>query len=79
MKLTILSWNVREANDCNKRMIIKSFIKSHTVDLVCLQETKVQVMSVRLVLSFGLGRFLEWDVVNLIGVVPIKKKKKKIQ
>ena len=36
MKIRILSWNVREANDRDKRKIIKSIIKSQRVDVVCL-------------------------------------------
>ena len=45
MKLKILSWNVRRANDRNKRKVIKALIRSQKVDLVCLQETKIQEMS----------------------------------
>ena len=36
MKIRILSWNVRGANDRDKRKIIKSVIKSQRVDVVCL-------------------------------------------
>ena len=42
MKLRILSWNVRGTNDRKKRKLIKDVIKSQKVDLVCLQETKIQ-------------------------------------
>ena len=45
MKLRILSWNVGGANDCDKRRIIKSIVKAQKVDLVCLQETKIQSLS----------------------------------
>ena len=41
MKIKILSWNVRGVNDPVKRRVIKSFLRSNRVDLVCLQETKV--------------------------------------
>ena len=49
MKPKILSWNVRGANDNDKRKLIKSLIKSQRVDLVYLQETKIYEMSVGLV------------------------------
>lgn len=49
MKLRIFSWNVRGANDCDKRKVIKALIKSQKVDLVCLQETKIQEMSKRII------------------------------
>ena len=56
MKIKILSWNVRGANDSEKRKIIKSIIKSNKVDVVCLQETKIKDMSTGIVRSLGVGR-----------------------
>ena len=41
MKIRLLSWNVRGANNCDKRKVIKALIKKNRVDLVCLQETKI--------------------------------------
>ena len=57
MKLKILSWNVRGANDLDKRKVIKNFIRSHRVDMVCLEETKVQEMNIEMVRSLGVGFF----------------------
>ncbi|RVW37924.1 hypothetical protein CK203_101883 [Vitis vinifera] len=37
--------DVRGANNCDKRKVIKALIKKQKVDLVCLQETKIQDMS----------------------------------
>ncbi|RVX23130.1 Transposon TX1 uncharacterized 149 kDa protein [Vitis vinifera] len=67
MNLRILSWNVRGVNDRLKRKIIKSVIRSQKVDLFCLQETKVQVMSDEMVRSLGPGRFLDWKLLNAKG------------
>ena len=67
MKLRILSWNVRGANDREKRKLIKEVIKSQKVDLVRLQETKIQEMSNGLVKSLRVGRCLEWGVLNSRG------------
>ena len=67
MKIKFLSWNVRGANDKNKRKIIKALIKSQRVDLVCFPETKIQDMSLGLVPSLGVGRFLGWGAVNARG------------
>ena len=69
MKLRILSWNVRGANDKEKRRVIKDVIKSQKVDLVCIQETKIQEMSNGLVKSLGVGRCLEWGSLNSRGTV----------
>ena len=69
MKLNILSWHVRGANDRNKRKIIKALIRSQRVDLVCFQETKIQDISLGLVDSLGVGRFLGWGAMNARGAV----------
>ena len=58
MKIKILSWNVRGANDRVKRKVIKALIRSQRADLVCLQETKIQDMSRGIVHSLGVERFL---------------------
>ena len=68
MKLRILSWNVRGANDSDERRLIKSLIKAQKVDLVCLQETKILSMLCSLVRSLGVGRFLEWGALNSQGM-----------
>ena len=57
MKIKILSWNVQGVNDRNKRNIIKALISYQKVDLVCLQETKMQDMSLGVVRSLGVGSF----------------------
>ena len=36
MKVKILSWNVRGANDSEKKKVIKALIRSQKADLVCL-------------------------------------------
>ena len=68
MKIKILSWNVREVNDRNKRKLIKTLIRTQNVDLVCLQETKMTEMSLGVVRSLGVGSFLEWGALNARGV-----------
>ena len=67
MKLRILSWNVRGANDNDKRKVINALIKAQKVDLICLQETKMQEMSKRIVKSLGVGRCLDWGSINSRG------------
>ncbi|RVW60790.1 LINE-1 reverse transcriptase-like [Vitis vinifera] len=60
MKLRLLSWNVRGANDSSKRRVIKAVIRSQRVDLFCLQETKIQSLLEGLVRSLGSGRWSNW-------------------
>ena len=64
MKLKILCWNVRGANDSSKRKLIKPFVRSQKVDLLCIQETKIQVKSEWVVRSIGVGRFLDWRALD---------------
>ena len=68
MKLRILSWNVRGANDCEKRKVIRALIKGQKLDLMCLQETKMQEMSRIIVRILGVGRCLDWKTLNSRGV-----------
>ncbi|RVX11718.1 Transposon TX1 uncharacterized 149 kDa protein [Vitis vinifera] len=67
MNVRLLSWNVRGVNDRSKRKVIKSVIRSQKVDLFCIQETKMQVMSEEVVRSLGPGRSLDWKALNAMG------------
>ena len=67
MNLKLLSWNVRGANDNVKRKVIKSVVRKQKVDLFCIQETKIQVLSDRVVSSLGSGKFLEWKALDAFG------------
>ena len=67
MKLKIMLWNVGGVNNRDKRKVLKAFIRSRKVDIVCLQETKIQNMSVGIVRSLGVGRFLDWGTVDAEG------------
>ena len=58
MKVRILSWNVRGVNDQEKRKVIKAFIKTQKVDIVCLQETKLKGTSSETVRSLGVEDLL---------------------
>ena len=69
MKLRLLSWNVRGANDSSKRKVVKSMIRSQRVDLFCLQETKIEAVTEGLVRSLGIGRFLDWGTLDAHGSV----------
>ena len=59
MNLKLLSWNVRSANDI--RRIIKSVVRKQKVDLFCIQETKIQLMTEGVVKSLGVGRFFRLE------------------
>ena len=67
MKLKILCWNVRGANDSSRRKLIKAVVRSQKVDLLCIQETKIKSMSEGVVRSIGVGRFLDWRTLDASG------------
>ncbi|RVX21823.1 hypothetical protein CK203_001667 [Vitis vinifera] len=66
----------RKANDSNKMKVIKALIRDQKVNLVCLQETKIQEISIGVVCSLGVGRNCEngfvWESTGVYG--PISKK-----
>jgi hypothetical protein len=41
MKLKLLTWNLRGLNDPKKRVVLKNWLREWKVDVVCLQETKL--------------------------------------
>ena len=67
MNIKLLSWNVRGVNESRKRKVIKSVVRKQKVDLFCIQETKIQLMSESVVRSLGSGRFLECKALNACG------------
>ena len=67
MKFKILSWNVRGVNAPDKRKVIKNILRSYRADIVCLQETKVQEMTIDLVRSLGVGHRMNWKALNAEG------------
>ena len=69
MKVKILSWNVRGANDSSKRKVSKTFIRNQRVDLICIQETKMQLMTDSIARSLGSRRFLDWKAANAEGAL----------
>ena len=60
MILKILSWNVRGLNAVDKRVAVKSIIKKSRADVVCLQETKMEVLGDEVVREVWGSRFIEW-------------------
>ena len=67
MKVKIMSWNVLGVNDSDRRKIIRNFIRYQRVDLVCLQETKIQEMTAAVARSLGVGRLSDWRALNAEG------------
>jgi exonuclease III len=42
MQIKMITWNVRGLNDLKKGEILKNWLREWKVDVVCLQETKLE-------------------------------------
>ncbi len=67
MKLKFLSWNVRGLNDPKKWVMLKNWLRKWKVDVVCLQETKLDKVDKRVIHSIWGNRFVGWEVLNAVN------------
>jgi exonuclease III len=51
MKVRILSWNVKGLNNPRKRELVKNLLRDWKGDVVCLQETKLAVVDLKIIRS----------------------------
>jgi exonuclease III len=51
MKPKIIMWNVRGLSELNKRLRIRELLRDWKADIICLLETKVEVISREVVRS----------------------------
>jgi hypothetical protein len=67
MKHKILSWNVRGLNEEKKRLRVRRLLSQWKVDIVCLQETKLEMITHGLVQSLWRCPYVEWSFVASFG------------
>jgi hypothetical protein len=67
MKHKILSWNVRGLNEAKKRLRVRRLLSQWKVDIVCFQETKLEVINYGLVQSIWRCPYAEWCYVGSVG------------
>ncbi len=70
MKLRILSWNVRGLNNPQKREVVKNLLRVWHCDIVCLQETKLECLDLRMIKSIWSQHYVDWvslDAINTAG------------
>ncbi|KAF5467563.1 hypothetical protein F2P56_017374 [Juglans regia] len=60
MKPKILSWNVRGLNEVEKRLRIRRLLREWKADIVCLQETKLKMISRRIIRSLWSNIYVDW-------------------
>jgi hypothetical protein len=67
MKHKIMSWNVRGLNEVKKRLRVRRLLSQWKADIVCFQETKLEVITHDLVLSLWRCPYVEWTYVASVG------------
>jgi hypothetical protein len=67
MNLKICSWNVRGLNDNNKRLQVRYLLKSWKADIVCLQETKLDLIDRKIVRSLWGIPHVDWVYLGSVG------------
>ena len=67
MTLKLLSWNVRGLNEIDKRLQVRNLLRSWKVDIVCLQETKLEWITRGMVRSIWCCPFVDWLYLGSVG------------
>jgi hypothetical protein len=67
MKCNILSWNVRGLNSPEKRLVVRNLLRQWRVDIVCLQETKLELITRRDINSIWGCPYVGWCYVAAVG------------
>ena len=70
-KLGILTINVRGLNDRNKRLMVREYLKSFKIDLVCMQETHISGDQISCLDDLGLRRLASTSQSGKVGGVAI--------
>ena len=60
MNLRIVSWNVGGLNEQDMRLWVRNLIRKWKADIVCLQETKMELINRSVICSLGGGGFNMW-------------------
>ncbi|KAG6628379.1 hypothetical protein CIPAW_14G010000 [Carya illinoinensis] len=60
MKPKVISWNVRELNEYNKRLQVRNLLRQWKGNIICLQETKLEFITRKIVRSLWRGHHVGW-------------------
>lgn len=59
--MNIISWNIRGLNNPHKKDMLKNIIRDNKLDIMLLQETKMQKDKVESLFFFSSGKILSGD------------------
>ena len=65
MNLKIISWNVRGLNDRDKRLRVSNMVRRWGPDVICLQETKMELITRAVIRSLWKGQHVDWSYLGL--------------
>jgi hypothetical protein len=60
MNPRLISWNVKGLNQRSKRLKIRNLLRQWKADIICLQETKLELISNRIMKSLWGCQFVDW-------------------
>jgi hypothetical protein len=67
MQVKIITWNVRGLNDLNKRLLVRHLLRSWKADIICLQETKPDLITKGLVRNIWGIHHVDWLYLSSMG------------
>ena len=67
MNAKILSWNVKGLNERDKRLQVRNLLKFWGANVVCLQETKLYLITRAIVRSLWCIHHIDWLYLGSIG------------
>ena len=67
MNLKIISWNVRGLNDRDKRLRVRNMVRRWRPDVICLQETKMELITKAMIHSLWRGQHVYWSYLGSCG------------
>ena len=67
MNLKIIFWNVRGLNDRDKRLRVCNMVRRWGPDVICLRETKMELITRAMIRSLWRGQHVDWSYLGSCG------------
>ena len=67
MNLKIIFWNVRGLNDRDKRLRVRNMVKRWGLDVICFQETKMELITRALIRNLWRDQHVDWSYLGSCG------------
>ena len=67
MNLKIIFWNVKGLNDRDKRLRVRNVVRKWGPDIICLQETKMELITRAVICNLWRGQHVDWSYLGSCG------------